>query len=84
MESHILELSSWAKMKVCNHPEGSEAQENVQAAQIAQAALAQADVIQLPHQAPAHVWVASQLPAGVQAQLLQRRQACEGLQVLFG
>lgn len=52
------------------HPELWQAQEDVQAAQVAQPTLAQADVIQLPQHAAGQVWVAPHPPAGVQPQLL--------------
>ena len=53
------------------HPEAWQAQKNIQAAHIAQAALAQADVTQLPQHGAGHVRVAPQLSARVQPQLLQ-------------
>ena len=60
-------------------PELWQAQQDVQAAHAAQPALAQADVIQLPQHASGQVWVAPHPPAGVQPQLLQGCQPCEGL-----
>ena len=67
------------EMTLNAHPELWQAQQDVQAAQVAQPALAQADIIQLPQRAAGQVRMAPHPPAGVQPQLLQGRQPREGL-----